>query len=285
MGRCSPSQIFSMLRLVVTVCLVALVAGGGHGGNKMKKYAHMKIQQSCFGEKYINDEWDKYKESSKKCSTQPMLIHPKDIDFTDVIENIRDMALPWGSRADTQQFRMHGSRNKRHVSEEKHSHTTAQKLEYMQEKMACMIGNMTCMLLDQGCMKEDRTPDFDFYTKKIADWTGPADITDKQRTEMKEELTWAMDVCKDFSMCISPTRAKSPFMKELGHVIAFSKCMEMKKMQACMKQDMKEYAEKEGYAGFEELIDNGLAGLMKHNKKEKMGINALMMTLSGDMVY
>merc|ERR1711874_742207 len=67
--------------------------------------------------------------------------------------------------------------------------------------------------------------------------------------------------------------------------ISFSKCMEMKKMQACMKQDMKEYAAKEGYAGFEELIDNGLAGLVKHNKKEKMGINALMMTMSGDMVF
>merc|ERR1712002_259608 len=285
MGRCSPSQIFSMLRLVVTVCLVALVAGGGHGGNKMKKYAHMKIQQSCFGEKYINDEWDKYKASSKKCSTQPQLIATEDIDFTDIIENIRDMALPWGSRSDNEQFRQLGRRNKRHVSDEKHSHTTAGKLYHLQERMACMIGNMTCMMLDQKCMKEDRTPDFDFYTQKIADWTGPQDMTPEDLKEMKDELTWGLDVCKDFSMCISPARAKSPFMKELGHVIAFAKCMEMKKMRACMKKDFKNYAEKAGYAGFDEIIDLGLAGLAKHDKKEKMGINALTMTLSGDMVF
>merc|ERR1719402_2067171 len=123
-----------------------------------------------------------------------------------------------------------------------------------------MISNMTCMMLDQGCMKEDRTPDFDFYTQKLADWTGPEGMEPKDLQEMKDELTWGMDVCKDFSMCISPTRAKSPFMKELGHVIAFAKCMEMKKMQACMKQDFKKYAAKEGYEGFEDIIDLGLLG-------------------------
>jgi len=261
---------------------VALVAGGGHGGNKMKKYAHMKIQQSCFGEQYINDEWDKYKASSKKCSTMPQLIPTKDIDFSDVIENIRDMALPWGRRPDTEQFRL-GGRNKRHVSEEKHSHTTAEKLERLQEKMACMISNMTCVMLDQKCMNEDRSVNYDFYTQKIDSWTGPQE--EQVQTEMKEELKWALDVCKDFSTCISPKRAKSPFMKELGHVISFAKCMEMKKMQICMKQDFKKYAAKEGYEGFGELIDNGLAGLVKHNKKEKMGINAYMMTMSGDMVF
>jgi len=283
MGRCSPSQIFSMLRLVVTVCLVALVAGGGHGGNKMKKYAQMKIQQSCFGEKYINDEWDKYKASSKKCSTQPQLIPTDQIEFSDIIDEIRDMALPWGHREDTELFKNLGQRNKRHVGEEKHSHTTAEKLYHLKERMACMISNMTCMMLDQGCMKADNTPDFDFYTQKIDSWTGPQE--EKVQNEMKEELKWALDVCKDFSMCISPKRAKSPFMKHLGHVISFAKCMEMKKMQICMKQDFKKYAEKAGYPGYGELMDLGLAGLVKHDKKEKMGINALTMTMSGDMVF
>merc|ERR1712243_141871 len=253
----------SMLRLVVTVCLVALVAAGG-GGGKMKKYAHMKIQQSCFGEEYINAEWDKMKEASKKCSTQEQLIPTENLDFEDVIDEIRNMALPWGSRSDNsaQQFQLvaAGGRSKRHANEEKHTHTTAEKLYHLKEKMACMISNMTCMLQDLDYMKEDKTPNLAVFETKIDEWNGSP--------EMKEELKWGMDVCKDFSMCISPQRAKSPFMKELGHYISFSKCMEMKKMMACMKTDYKKYAEKEGYgANINEIIDQGLAMGMKQNKK------------------
>merc|ERR1711962_1389944 len=281
MGAAVVSQAqLSMLRLVVAVCLVALCAAGGHGG-KMKKYAQMKIQQSCFGEKYVNDEWDLIKASSKKCSTQPQLIATNDLDFQDVIDEIRNMALPWGSRSDSsaQRFQLvsAGGRSKRQASDEKKTHTTAEKLYHLKEKMACMIGNMTCMLRDLDYMKADNTPNFDAFTKKLADWQGSQDL--------KDELTWGMDVCKDFSMCISPQRAKSPFMKELGHYISFAKCMEMKKMMACMKTDMKEYARKDGYANIDELVDLGLGMGMKHNKKEKMGINALTATMSGDLLF
>merc|ERR1711915_1147963 len=168
----------------------------------------------------------------------------------------------------------------------KHQHTTAQKLYHLKEKMACMVSNMTCMLLDQKCMNEDRTPNFDFYTNKINDWAG----ADAERAGMKEDLTWGLDVCKDFSMCISPQRARSPFMKELGHYIAFAKCMEMKKMMACMKNDYKKYAAKEGHPAeaVGQLIDHGLfEGMMKHKqmKKENMGLNALTATMSGDLLF
>merc|ERR1711942_19222 len=278
MGRCFP--ISKMLRLVVTVCLVALVAGHG-GSSKMKKYAHMKIQQSCFGEEYINGEWDLIKAASKKCSTQPQLIETDKLDFQDVIDEIRNMALPWGSRSDSsaQQFNLvAGGRGKRHVTEEKHSHTTAEKLYHLKDKMACMISNMTCMLRDLDYLKNDSTPNFATFETKLADWTGSA--------EMKEDLTWAMDVCKDFSMCISPQRAKSPFMKELGHYISFAKCMEMKKMMLCMKHDYIKYAEKEGYGeNIKEILDNGLGMGMKHSKKENMGLDALTATMGGDLIF
>merc|ERR1711942_348074 len=275
MGRCFP--ISKMLRLVVTVCLVALVAGHG-GSSKMKKYAHMKIQQSFFGEEYINGEYDKMKASSKKCSTQPQLIATDDLDFQDVIDEIRNMALPYGTHdASSHAFKI-VSRGKRHVSENTHHHTTADKLYHLKEKMACMIGNMTCMLRDLDCMKEDKSPNFDHYTQKIADWTGPQEI--------KDDLTWGMDVCKDFSMCISPQRAKSPFMKELGHFISFAKCMEMKKMMLCMKHDYIKYAEKEGYGeNIKEILDNGLGMGMKHSKKENMGLDALTATMGGDLIF
>merc|ERR1711872_114454 len=161
----------------------------------------------------------------------------------------------------------------------KKTHTTADKLFHLKEKMACMIGNMTCMLRDLDYMKADNTPNFDAFTKKLADWQGSQDL--------KDELTWGMDVCKDFSMCISPQRAKSPFMKELGHYISFAKCMEMKKMMACMKTDYKKYAAKEGYpeAVVNELMDLGLDMGMNHQKKEKMGVDALTALMSGDLLF
>merc|ERR1712106_759945 len=78
-------------------------------------------------------------------------------------------------------------------------HTTAEKLYYTWEKMACMIGNMTCMLRDLDWMKEDKTPNIALYEKKINDIPGASQ-------GLKDELMWGLDVCKDFSMCVSPNK-------------------------------------------------------------------------------
>jgi len=150
----------------------------------------------------------------------------------------------------------------------------------MQEKMACMIGNMTCMLRDLDWMKEDKTPNIALYEKEINGIPGASQ-------DLKDELLWGLDVCKDFSMCLSPQRAKSPFMKELGTFISFSKCLNMKKIMACMKTDFKEYAAKDGYGDIDQLLDMGFGmamGMGKKNK-EKMGINALESTMNGDLIF
>merc|ERR1712142_208961 len=90
MGSVQPN--ISMLRVAVIVSLVALCAA--HGGMK-KKYAHMKIYESCMGEEYIQGFYQQMKDSSKKCSTQPQMFGIKDIDFQDVIDEVRNMAFPW----------------------------------------------------------------------------------------------------------------------------------------------------------------------------------------------
>merc|ERR1739840_32077 len=97
MGRCIPSPA-SMLRMVLFVSLVALCAAGGG----MKKYAHMKILEQCMGEDYVQGYYTQMKASSKKCSTMPQLMSVEELDFQDVIDEIRNMALPWGSRQETQ---------------------------------------------------------------------------------------------------------------------------------------------------------------------------------------
>jgi len=277
MGRCFPSPV-SMLRMVLFVSLVALCAAGGG----MKKYAHMKILEQCMGEDYVQGYYTQMKASSKKCSTMPQLMSVEELDFQDVIDEIRNMALPWGSRQETanKYFKLLPSRGKRHANSEPHKHTTAEKLYYLKEKMACMIGNMTCMLRDLDWMKEDKTPNYALYEKDINN--NPA-----ASEGLKAELLWGMDVCKDFSMCVSPNKMKSPFMKELGTFISFSKCMNMKEIMACMKTDFKEYAAKDGYGDIGELLDMGFGmamGMAKKNK-EKMALNALESTMNGDLIF
>jgi len=272
-----------MLRLAVIVSLVALCAGGG--GAAFKKYAHQKIMKSCMGDEYVETWTNKMKESSKKCSAQPEIFTVNDIEFQDVIDEIKNMALPWGSRSQesAQYFQLApvGGRSKRHATKESHKHTTAEKLYQLKQKMACMIGNMTCVLRDLDLMDADKNVNFATYEKAVNDIPG----ADKEG--LKAELMWGMDVCKDFSTCINPARAKSPFMKELGHVISFCKCFEMKKMMACMKTDFKAYAAKDGYENIDELLDYGFGMTMKmaSKKKDKMAINAFEGVMSGDLIF
>jgi len=273
--------ISSMLRVAVIVCLVALCAANEAA---MKQYAHMKILESCMGAEYIQGFIKQMKDSSAACSTQPRLYQASDIDFQDVIDEVRDMALPWGSRQNTpeQYFQLVGgpSRSKRHAHEEKHSHTTAEKLTYMREKMACMIGNMTCMLTDLKWMNEDRTANIAYYEAEIEKIPTP-------KAGLKEDLLYGVDVCRDFSMCMSPERAKSPFMKELGNFITFQKCFQMKELMACMKADFKEYAAQDGYDNIDDILDLGFGVVvdMASNKEEKLGMNTIEGAMNGDLIF
>jgi len=274
--------ISSMLRVAVIVCLVALCAASQEGA--MKQYAHVKILESCMGAEYIQGFITGMKDSSAKCSTQPRLYQASEIDFQDVIDEVKAMALPWGSRQDTadQYFQLVASpsRSKRHASEEKHSHTTAEKLDLMREKMACMIGNMTCMLRDLKWMNEDNTPNMPYYATEINNIPNP-------KPGLIDDLTWGMDVCRDFSMCMSPERAKSPFMKMLGNFISFQKCFQMKELMACMKADFKEYAKKDGYDNVDDILDLGFGMVvdMAQMKEEKIGMNTLEGAMSGDLIF
>jgi len=270
-----------MLRVAVIVCLVALCAANEAA---MKQYAHMKILESCMGAEYIQGFIKQMKDSSAACSTQPRLYQASDIDFQDVIDEVRDMALPWGARQDTpnQYFQLVGgpSRTKRHTTEEKHGHSTAEKLTYMREKMACMIGNMTCMLTDLKWMNEDKTPNMPYYASEI-------NKIPTAKPGLKDELLWGLDVCRDFSMCLAPERAKSPFLKELGTFISFSKCFQMRELMACMKADLKDYAKQDGYDNIDEILDLGfgMAIDMANMKEEKLGMNTIEGTMNGDLIF
>merc|ERR1719347_405912 len=59
-----------MLRLIVLVALASLCSAGnldGKRGEMMKKYAHHKIMESCFGRDLIKKYYVSMMEASKKC--------------------------------------------------------------------------------------------------------------------------------------------------------------------------------------------------------------------------
>ncbi|KAK7079420.1 hypothetical protein SK128_023818, partial [Halocaridina rubra] len=46
---------------------------------------------------------------------------------------------------------------------------------------------------------------------------------------LREDMREAMDMCRDFAMCLPVEKARSPMKKELGTAMGFMKCMHMKK--------------------------------------------------------
>merc|ERR1712002_345974 len=89
---------------------------------------------------------------------------------------------------------------------------------------------MTCMLRDLDWMNDDNTPNI---TLAIAEYNK----IPNPKPGLIDDLLYGVDVCRDFCMCMSPERAKSPFMKELGTYISFQKCINMKELEACMKEE------------------------------------------------
>merc|ERR1711915_841311 len=97
------------------------------------------------------------------------------------------------------------------------------------------MGNITCALKKLNYLNEDNTPNYDAVFQEIADM----EIDEN----LKADLLDAMDMCKDFSTCLPVEKAKNPLVKEMGTAMGFIKCGTMKKIMACMKNDMRKYAE------------------------------------------
>lgn len=45
--------------------------------------------------------------------------------------------------------------------------------------------------------------------------------------DLKADLLYSVDVCRDFSMCLPVEKAKHPLKQELGTAIGFMKCFSM----------------------------------------------------------
>merc|ERR1711887_413068 len=241
----------SMLRLLVLVALVGLSSAGGMDGKKgefMKKYAHHKIMESCFGRDLIKKYYVSMMEASKKCGIMDPNEVSSDLDFKEIINEIRAAALQMGSNSPNNQYYklvpvLQGGRYRREV------HDTTELLNHVKEKITHKIANVTCMLRELDWIKEDKTPNYPLYEIHI---NGISDAY------LKDQLLYGLDMCKDYANCMPVKKAKSPFKKELGTYIAFQQCMEMQKLQACFKKDFRYMMADFGFDAVEQKINMGL---------------------------
>ncbi|CAL4069047.1 unnamed protein product, partial [Meganyctiphanes norvegica] len=277
-----------MLHKIVLLSIVGVAFGFGPMGNKMMmKYAHKSMMQNCMGPEPIETMMKEFMAACQKCEKQGMNeTDTMNIDFQAVINEIRRNAIPWGSSKNSgSNFRspaqfipypvfqpVVGGRMKRQAL------SASQKLEMMKEKMTSLVGNATCVLKEMGWMNEDKSVNYD----TCKEWITKLSVDET----LKEDLLYAHDCCKDFSMCMPVEKSKNPIMKELGQSIAYQGCMKMKTTMCCMKQDFKKMALEMGMDNVDTAMDMGM-GMMRMSGKEGEPsgmMNSIEELLSGEMM-
>ncbi|XP_068202467.1 uncharacterized protein [Palaemon carinicauda] len=248
-----------MMRLLTILCLVgASVAFGG--GGMMKKYANMKIMASCVGDETVMGWKMQMKAACDKCKgedvTQTM------IDIQAMLKEMRRESSPFKRMISASgpvyvpvpvyinqpqqfsSFQPSSFRTKRSAID-----LSPEGIEEFKEKMMSKISNITCVLKELKFMDENNQPNYDFVSEEI---------NSLQVDEpLKNDFLEAMDMCRDFAMCMPVEKAKHPIKKELGTTMLFMKCMHMKKIMVCMQKDMKKYAPLMGFEGDVESEEDG----------------------------
>jgi len=243
-----------MLRVAVLLCVVAATYGWG-SEMAIKKYAHMKILSSCMGEEVITEWMTKAKDAAYKCKHEGVSMTDMP-SYRQYLMNLRSGAskpeyvpvpVPYYFPQQQQgqmmnqfrsQFNQAAQNPFQSMNRVKRSEHTS--LDHLEEKMKNKVGNITCVLQEMGFMDEKHQPIYDaavtfFKDLQIAD-------------DLKADLLDAMDMCKDFAMCLPVEKAKHPLKKELGTAMGYFKCTSMMEIKVCMKHDMKKYAAEMGHA-------------------------------------
>ncbi|CAL4059449.1 unnamed protein product [Meganyctiphanes norvegica] len=260
-----------MLRVVVVLAVLGISFGFHHDEGILKKYAFLKIMSSCIGEDTIMQLKTDMMAACERCHAQNA--NMTQLDFNDMMAEMRRSSqkdlvyvpyyvpvyIPYKQpqsiyvRQDTHYdpyrpqnppaFAPNFDENNgqfppstsylQPVSRTKRSLPFDFDTEKMKEAITMKVHNMTCVLREMNWLSEDNMINFTVIESMIND----LDVD----YELKEDLLYVNDVCKDFSMCLPVEKAKHPLVKELGQVFAYMKCKTKKAVVACMKNDVRKY--------------------------------------------
>jgi len=104
-------------------------------------------------------------------------------------------------------------------------------IRQMFEQLQYHVSNMTCVMKELEFIGEDNQVHYDKVKGKIT----AMQISE----EVKEDLYHGMERCRQISMCL-PEEEHADLMKDLNQPMAFFKCFKGKKLEACMKKDLRE---------------------------------------------
>jgi len=240
-----------MLRVVVLLCVVAATYGGWGSEMAIKKYGHMKILSSCYGEEVIKEWMVKMKDAATKCKNEG-------VSMTD-LPSYRQYLMELRSGSSTPEyvpvpvpyyFPQQGQMPQLMASQNPFSFQSLNRakrsapfnMDELEQKMKAKLGNITCILRAMNLMDETNQPMYDTAFQYIKD----LQVAD----ELKADLLEAMEMCKDFSMCLPVEKAKNPIKKEFGRAMSFMKCSTMMQDTVCMKHDMRKYASEMGNSDY-----------------------------------
>uniref|UniRef100_A0A0P6DJ49 Uncharacterized protein n=2 Tax=Daphnia magna TaxID=35525 RepID=A0A0P6DJ49_9CRUS len=103
----------------------------------------------------------------------------------------------------------------------------------MFSKHEAILGNATCVMKEIGFIGDDMQPNYSNIRKRIDNLPVTA--------ELKADLIDGIETCQQFTSCI-PTKTYSdiPVLREMVTPYAFFKCFKGRKIEACMKKDLRE---------------------------------------------
>ncbi|XP_064109448.1 uncharacterized protein LOC135217471 [Macrobrachium nipponense] len=221
----------------------------------------MKIMSSCVGEDTVVNWKTQMKAACDKCKGQD--VTQTMVDIQAMLKEMRKQSSPFKKQASMsppiyvpvpvyvnqpQPFfspiQQPAFRTKRSSID-----LSPKGIENLKETMMAKISNITCVLKELDLMDENNQPNYDHVVEEINKLSVDVDL--------KNDFLEAMDMCRDFAMCMPVEKAKHPIKKELGTTMLFMKCMQMKKILVCMQKDMKKYAPLMGFEGDVETEENG----------------------------
>ncbi|KAK7083446.1 hypothetical protein SK128_012270 [Halocaridina rubra] len=266
-----------MLRVLSVLCLVVAAQAWGGNEDMMKKYAYSKIMSNCFGEEFVMNWKMQMKAACDVCEGKDVM--QTVVDLQKMVKELQKKYSPFRAAASQQPmyvpvpyyqaqpyFVPQSFRTKRSMHD-----LSPEGMQMMKEKLMMKMSNVTCVMKEMKYITEDNQPNYEYFNEEL----NKMNIDEGLREDMRE----AMDMCRDFAMCLPVEKARSPMKKELGTAMGFMKCMHMKKAMVCMKHDMKKYAAMMGMEGG----DMEEASMMGETKS-MMDEMADMMMGDGDMM-
>ncbi|XP_076256865.1 uncharacterized protein LOC143194162 isoform X2 [Rhynchophorus ferrugineus] len=280
--------------LVLVIYVHVITAFGSSEDRFIKKYAMMKIYESCFGPDVVRQIRHEMKAACAKCASyeappttpapQPTTVEAQPADSPTGnsgfpnnnapldIEKLHQAIMAYRPSGGLpffypgyQQIPFSPYGGFPVVGQQFYpgSHRMSRdmdvraQIEAITSRMSGKVKNVTCVMQELGYLDDNLEPNFG----KISERIGNLPVDDELKRDMQDGVSF----CKQFSQCVPEVnKDKSPLSRELIRPMFFFKCYKHKKLEACIMKDVREK-----YAGVSDDFENGDVELRRTGRQGK----------------